>query len=173
MLMLSASCSQKETTTQEVRPQEWAQAVALGGVPNLHKVSEELYRSAQPSAEGMANLEKLGIRTVVNLRALSSDADEVGALSLKQEEIPILTWTPSDEVDEEFFEILERSPKPVLVHCKHGADRTGALCALYRVRKQEWSVENALAEMRGGGFGFHEIWGNLPRWVRTQAGSAR
>ena len=42
------------------RPASWAQPVKLEGVPNLHKVSDTLYRSAQPTAEGMKQLRKTG-----------------------------------------------------------------------------------------------------------------
>ena len=52
------------------RPAQWAEPIALEGVPNLHRISPTLYRSEQPTALGMKNLEKLGIRTVINLRAL-------------------------------------------------------------------------------------------------------
>ena len=50
------------------RPEKWAVPITCAGVPNLHKVSDKLYRSAQPTAEGMTNLVALGVKTVVNLR---------------------------------------------------------------------------------------------------------
>ncbi len=53
-----------------VRPVQWAEPVEMEGVSNLHRISPTLYRSEQPTALGMKNLEKLGIRTVINLRAL-------------------------------------------------------------------------------------------------------
>ena len=43
---------------------------------------------------------------------------------------------------------------PVLVHCKHGADRTGCIVALYRIVFQSWSKEAAIDEMHNGGYGF-------------------
>lgn len=43
------------------RPASWAQPVKLDGVPNLYRVNSNLYRSAQPTAEGMRNLTNLGI----------------------------------------------------------------------------------------------------------------
>ncbi len=42
---------------------------------------------------------------------------------------------------------------PVLMHCKHGSDRTGLVAAMYRVVVQGWSKEDALNEMTEGGFG--------------------
>lgn len=65
-----------------VRPEKWAKPMTCAGVPNLHKVSDKLYRSAQPAANGMTNLVALGIKTVVNLRDNHSDSDEIGDLPL-------------------------------------------------------------------------------------------
>ena len=73
------------------RPEKWAVPMTCAGVPNLHKVSDKLYRSAQPTAEGMTNLVALGIKTVVNLRDNHSDSDEIGGLPLKARRIEIFT----------------------------------------------------------------------------------
>ena len=59
------------------RPAHWAEPITLEGVPNLHRITPMLYRSEQPTALGMKNLEKLGIRTVINLRSFNDDDDEV------------------------------------------------------------------------------------------------
>jgi protein tyrosine/serine phosphatase len=137
------------------------------GLPNLHKVSEGLYRSAQPTAEGMALLKEMGIRTVVNLRSFHSDRDEIGETGLAYEHIYMKTWHPEDEEVVRFLQIVtDPARQPVLVHCQHGADRTGTMCALYRVAVQGWSKEEAVAEMTEGPFGFHGIHANLVAYVR-------
>jgi protein tyrosine/serine phosphatase len=56
---------------------------------------------------------------------------------------------------------------PVLVHCHHGSDRTGGLCAAYRIIVQDWTKKDAIQELTGGGFGFHTLWFNIPRWVEN------
>ena len=71
------------------RPEKWAVPITCAGVPNLHKVSDKLYRSAQPTAEGMTNIVALGVKTVVNLRDNHSDSDEIGYLPLKARRIEI------------------------------------------------------------------------------------
>ncbi len=150
-----------------VRPETWARPIELEGVPNLHRVSDDLYRSAQPTAEGMRNLEKLGIRTIVNLRSFHSDRDELRGTDLAYERLYVKAWHPEWKEAVRFLQIATDSRRtPVLVHCKHGADRTGAMCALYRIAVQGWTREEAVREMTEGGFGFHEIWDNLPEWVR-------
>ncbi len=148
------------------RPASWAQPVVLDGVPNLHQVSTNLYRSAQPTAEGMQNLKKRGVATVVNLRSFHSDRDDIGGTGLAYEHIYMKAWHPERKEIVRFLQIVT-DPKrtPVLVHCQHGADRTGTLCAMYRVAVQGWTKEEAIREMTQGGFGFHEVWKNLPSWI--------
>ncbi|HBD07594.1 MAG TPA: hypothetical protein DCZ69_04985, partial [Syntrophobacteraceae bacterium] len=53
VMLLGASASAKEV----IRNASWATPLNLEGVPNLHKISEDLYRSAQPNEVGMMNLE--------------------------------------------------------------------------------------------------------------------
>jgi protein tyrosine phosphatase (PTP) superfamily phosphohydrolase (DUF442 family) len=148
------------------RPAKWAQPIKVKGVPNLHKVSDTLYRSAQPSARGMKNLKALGITTVVNLRSLHSDRDELRGTGLAYEHIYMKAWHPEEKEAVRFLQIVtDRKRTPVLVHCQHGADRTGVMCALYRVTVEGWTKKAALEEMSKGGFGFHQIWINLPDWL--------
>lgn len=148
------------------RPKEWAEPITLEGVPNLHKVSDRLYRSAQPTAVGMENLKRLGIKTVVNLRSFHSDQKLLGDTGLASEAIPMYTWDISTAEAARFLRIVT-DPKrtPVLVHCQHGADRTGAMCATYRIAVEGWTKAKALREMTEGGFGFHAVWRNLIQWV--------
>ena len=149
------------------RPAKRAVPMTCVGAPNLHKVSEKLYRSAQPTAEGMTNLVALGIKTVVNLRDNHSDADEIGDLPLKARRIEIFTGNMKDKYVTEFLAILDdTNAVPVLVHCQHGADRTGTMCAMYRILREGWTVDDAIDEMKNGGFGYHSVWGNLPRYIR-------
>ena len=50
-----------------------AEPVQVEGVENSYKISDELYRSAQPDREGFTALQKLGIRSVLNLREYHKD----------------------------------------------------------------------------------------------------
>lgn len=148
------------------RPATWAHRLELPGVPNLHKVSNDLYRGAQPSAEGMEQLEKLGIKTVVNLRSLHSDRDEIADTGLGYEHIRMKTWNPETEDVVRFLKIITDSNRtPVFVHCYRGADRTGMMCAIYRITVQGWSKAEATEEMTKGGFGFYSGWEDLIDYV--------
>ncbi len=151
-----------------VRPAHWAEPIELAGVRNLHRITPMLYRSEQPTALGMKNLEKLGIRTVINLRAFNRDAEEVEGTALRTEHTKILTWRVDDRHVIEVMRMLKKTEHgPFLIHCAHGADRTGLMSAMYRMLEQNWSADEALAELTGGGYGYHTVWRNILRYVRS------
>jgi len=157
---------QRKTETIDAQ-KKWAERIELPGLPNLHKVSDDLYRGAQPTAEGMKQLEKLGVRTVVNLRSLHSDSDEIKGTGLTYEHIVMTPLNVDDKDVVRFLRIVsDSSQSPVFVHCQHGADRTGTMCAIYRIAVQGWNRDEAVEEMTKGGFGFHSIWQSLPDYIR-------
>jgi len=49
---------------------------------------------------------------------------------------------------------------------QYGADRTGTMCAIYRIAIEAWTKEEAVAEMTRGGFGYHGIWKNLVDYIQ-------
>ena len=156
------------TVPTSSRPAHWAEAITLEGVPNLHRLTPMLYRSEQPTALGMQNLEKLGIRTVINLRAFNDDDEEVKGTSLRTERVKILTWRIDDKHVIEVMRMLKKPENgPFLIHCQHGADRTGLMSAMYRILEQGWTPEDALKELVDGGYGYHSMWKNIVRYVQS------
>src|SRR5262245_61417869 len=150
------------------RPAHWAVPITLEGVPNLHRITPMLYRSEQPTALGMKNLEKLGIRTVINLRYFNNDKDEVKGTSLRTARTKILTWRIDDDHVIEVMRMLKQAEHgPFLIHCQHGADRTGLMSAMYRVLEQNWTIEDALKELQDGGYGYHSMWRNIPNYLKA------
>ena len=151
------------------RPKEWATPVALEGAPNLHQVEKNFFRSAQPDATGFKGLRTThGVRTVISLRSFNTDEQLAAGLDLKLEQIRINTWNIKRKDVVTALQDLRRASAdaPVLLHCQHGADRTGMITALYRILYQGWSKVAALDEMQNGMFGYHAVWGNIPRFIR-------
>ncbi|MBU1238155.1 dual specificity protein phosphatase family protein [Myxococcota bacterium] len=164
---VSSSSDESSRRGSSDRPGSWARELNRPGLPNLHRVSPVLYRSAQPTAEGMREAKRMGIKTVVNLRALHSDTDKLTGTGLFHEHIQVKAWHPEVEDVVRFLKIVnDPSKTPVLVHCQHGADRTGVMVAVYRVAVQGWSKKEAIREMKKGGYGYHRIWRNLPRFLK-------
>jgi tyrosine-protein phosphatase SIW14 len=149
------------------RPVQWATPVQLQGVANLYKVTDYLYRSEQPTEEGMKNLERLGIKTIINLRPLYSDSDEIKGTGLRVEELSVKVWHIEDaDVVRVLRIIRKRENGPFLIHCSHGADRVGVMIAMFRVVEQEWTKGDAIQEMLNGGYGFHPLWFLIPKYVK-------
>jgi protein tyrosine/serine phosphatase len=149
------------------RPAGWAVALDEPGLPNLHRVATGLMRGAQPTAEGVHRLEQLGIKTVISLRAFHDDDDQIAGTALAHERISFKSWHPEDEDVVRFLRLVtDPARQPVFVHCQHGADRTGMMCAIYRMVVQGWSADEAAREMVEGGYGFHAVWKDLVEYVR-------
>ena len=166
--VLAQEASASIPAAAAVRPVQWAEPVEMEGVSNLHRISPTLYRSEQPTALGMKNLERLGIRTIINLRAFNDDKDEVKGTSLRTERVKILTWRIDDKHVIEVMRMLKKAENgPFLIHCQHGADRTGLMSAMYRVLEQGWTPEDAPTELIDGGYGYHSMWKNIVRYVRS------
>ena len=123
---------------------DWATPIPLDGVPKLHRVARNFYRSAQPDARGFkALVEKYGVRTIVSLRAFHSDGPLTTGLPVRLYNFPMHTWHIEREDVVGALRALRGSTQhgPTLLHCQHGADRTGLITALYRIiLYQGWSV---------------------------------
>jgi protein tyrosine phosphatase (PTP) superfamily phosphohydrolase (DUF442 family) len=149
-----------------VRPSDWAQPVIGSELENWYKVDDRLYRSEQPSRAAFRAIENYGIRSVLNLRSHHSDTAEAQGTDLRLYRVEMHAGNVTTELILSALEIIRDEPGPILVHCWHGSDRTGAVVAAYRVVFQKWSREKAVDEMVNGGFGYHSTYGNLPDLIR-------
>ena len=141
-------------------------------MPNFGVVSERLYRGGQPENTGLAELRKLGVDIVVNLRdepdRIARERAMVEGLGMRYVSIPWQAWEgPNAEQVAQFLKLLrDNSDRKVFVHCRRGAERTGVFIATYRMAHENWSPDQALEEMEQ--FRFHGMWhGNLKRFVRA------
>jgi tyrosine-protein phosphatase SIW14 len=136
----------------------------LPGLPNFARVSDGLYRGAQPTVEGFAELKKMGVKTIVNLRSAHSDMELLEGLGLAYVDIPFKPWHPEEEDVLAFLKVVsDPRNSPVFVHCQHGADRTGTMVAIYRVAVEGWDMKEAMEELPN--FGFHAIWDDLKAFL--------
>ena len=147
-------------------------STSLFAGPNIHIdnfgiINPTYYRGAQPRGADFTDLSRLGIKTVIDLRAWHSDKDEVAGTGLKSVRFETEPWHADEEDVIKFRKVVsDTNNLPVFVHCKRGADRTGMMCAMYRVVVCDWTKEASIAEMKAGGFGFNPTWRNLVRYVK-------
>lgn len=133
------------------------------GIENFHQVDAHVFRGAQPSEEGFRYLANLGVKTVIDLR--ESDArsrkeeQQVTAAGMKYVNVPMTGLTPPTQVEvTTILGILENdSQGAVFVHCKRGADRTGAVIASYRIEHDGWDNSRALSEAKSDGMSFFQL----------------
>lgn len=124
---------------------------------NFHAVRQGvLYRSAQP---GKAELESAarrhGVKSVLNLRGAHVgepwyDGEIAAAreLGLAHYDYPISAkrFVTGQQI-REILDIVRQAPKPLLIHCKSGSDRTGLVAALYRYVETGESAAQADGEL--------------------------
>ncbi|MFZ6873560.1 dual specificity protein phosphatase family protein [Undibacterium sp. Di27W] len=152
-------------SAQDARPAEWATPVAEA--KNLYRVNQDFYRSAQLESKDAALLKSLGIKTIVSLRSFHSDDSLFKDSGIKLQRIGINTWSINDLNVITALRAIKAAEKegPVLLHCMHGADRTGLVTAMYRILYQTWTKEQALEELMKGGYGYHSMWKNIPEYL--------
>lgn len=132
-------------------------------LPNYDVVDENrLHRGGQPDELGLKELANRGIKTVISLR---KDRKQELTGPVHKVNIPFNPFKPRDKVVVDFLKVINNKKyHPVFIHCFHGADRTGTLCAIYRIVFQKWDKEQAIKEMKK--YGFHWWHSDLIDYVR-------
>lgn len=167
LLGLAVLCPLSARADAPARHADWS--VPVAEAQNLYRVTPTFYRSAQLQRSDVALLKSLGIRTVVNLRAFHSDDKWLKDSGIDMARVRINTWSIKDKDVVAALRTLREADKkgPVLLHCMHGADRTGLIVAMYRMIYQNWDKDKALDELTNGGYGYHAMWKNIPRYIRA------
>lgn len=154
--------------------QEISTAVKQLPIINFNKVNDELYRGARlQSAEGYQYLKSLGIKTIINLQGgdlhsklgkiigkiepgerpeiIEKEKETAFNIGMNFINTPLnslqeVTHEEDVAIDETLDFMNDPTYQPVYIHCEHGADRTGLLVALYRVKYEGMSVQDAHKE---------------------------
>ncbi len=152
LTLMAAFALPQAQADEAARPAQWAQPIAAQY--NLYQMSPTLYRSALPDSEAQALLDKLKIGTVINFLKEPDDT-WLKTPGVVQVQLPYRTNHVDDADVLTALRAIQSAQArgPVLMHCKHGSDRTGLMSAMYRVVVEGWSKEDALKEMTQGGFG--------------------
>jgi len=151
-LALLAGCS-------SVQPIQQPAPGPSHGPPNFALVAPGVYRGGQPSTDAQwQRLKALGIRWIVKLNTEIEGSDQAPAgVYVVTLPIPWENQTvarPSPAALRTAIRVMADSATndAVYVHCEHGQDRTGLVCAMYRVLVQHWTPDQAEAEMLAMGF---------------------
>jgi len=114
---------------------------------NFHKVDENVYRSAQLYFFNMPYyIEKYNIRTIINLKP---KIDKYEKKFVKENNITYIHFVLSDSKEvsldkmKQLSKLIKEAPKPVLIHCFAGADRTSLATAIYLYDINNSNYKNA------------------------------
>jgi len=151
------------------RPTFATPLASLPGLTNVARVAPGIYRGSAPGAKGLDSLRKLGIRTVVNLRHYHGvrEAQACRGRGIDYVRIALASRdAPRDRDVRRFLELVaDPARHPVYFHCWRGKDRTGVMCAAYRIVCCGWGVDEALSEMKA--FGFFHGWRRLRAYAES------
>ncbi len=130
-------------------------AIQLTG--NFHEVrAGELFRSAQPSGAMIETFAaEYGGRSVINLRGAAPGApwyEEERAASRDLGLVHIDFAMSAEryfppERAEQLIEVMKNAPKPLLIHCRSGSDRTGLASMLYLMALTDVGEDRAEREL--------------------------
>ena len=133
----------------------WAGYLRLTG--NFHPVSDgAVYRSGQLSgAQFDSRIRQNHIRTIINLRGNNAGSpwydDEIKASAnagVQHIDFPISAGRELTEDQlSQLAALLRKSPRPVLIHCEAGSDRSGLASAFYKLWVERRSAEEAGAQL--------------------------
>jgi tyrosine-protein phosphatase SIW14 len=169
--LLLAGCATRPTTTPT---HHWRQPSdhRIVGVTNFGEVSPYIWRGGQPTDEGFRNLERAGVKTILNLRSDHDDLASLRKTKLKYLRIPMRAWDPEQgglaqiTLVMTILDRLRRDPqsRPVFIHCAGGKDRTGYIVATYRILFENWTADEAIEEMFD--YRFNRLWFRNPVFLR-------
>lgn len=164
LILTTSVCAQDGLSQRHI---EWATPVKKS--LNLFQVNTNFYRSEQMQQKDIDFLHQLGIKTVVSLRAFHDDHQLLERTGITTKRVRFYTWRVKDKEVIEALRLIRDSEKlgPVLLHCQHGADRTGLVTAMYRMVYQGWDRHKAIQELKDGGYGYHAMWKNIVKYLMT------
>jgi tyrosine-protein phosphatase SIW14 len=140
--------------------------IGVPGLKNFGVIKEgQVYRSAQPTNN--AHLQQpIAFKSILNLR--EEDEKDFGPdIQIFNWPLNVFSYIATEEFDKILTLITQEMYQPLLIHCLQGHDRTGVICACYRMAIDSWTLEEAKEEMDT--YGYNPLWFMLTEAVEHYA----
>jgi len=133
----------------------WAQVSkpTVAGVTNFARLESTIACAGATTQAGVAEVKKLGYKTIINLRQASEAGAEVDAEAaaaktegVKYFHLPVNSASPDPAVVDQFLSAVgDPANQPVFVHCASG-NRAAALWMIKRLVVDGWDADRASTE---------------------------
>ena len=138
-----------QSTAQSIVPPK---PVQTKGMENVFQLSDRLYSGSAPEGdEGFAQLQKLGIKTVISVDGSKPDVELAHKYGLRYVHLPHGYDGIGTNVQAELIKAAQVSPGPIFIHCHHGKHRGPTAAAVICMANEGWSSAQADAWLKTAG----------------------
>ncbi|MEO8352646.1 MAG: sulfur transferase domain-containing protein [Chthoniobacteraceae bacterium] len=129
-----------------------ATGLEMLGLHNVFRLTESIYSGSQPDdPKALAELVKLGIKTIVSVDGSRPNADAAATLGLRYVHLPIGYDGISPERMVQLVRVVQTVEGPIYVHCHHGKHRGPAAAAVMCEAISKWNTAQAEEWLREAG----------------------
>lgn len=137
------------------------------GIPNFRVMENGVYRGGQPTKEGWSYLRSLGVYNDIKLNLESKEEEyKEGPIFIYEVPVTLCQQIGLTPMPYNFGLSYKSDIGGTYIHCEHGQDRTGLFVAMWRMRVDGWTKQQAEDEMLKNGFhkslrGLWSYWKNI------------
>lgn len=121
---------------------------------NRHRISKDVWRSAQPAPHHVGWLARRGVKTIINLRGEQSfgtrwlEQQACARHSIALVDLELKSRAPPTKAQlRAMRDVLKAVDYPILVHCKSGADRAGIMSVIVRHERDGVPISEAKKQL--------------------------
>ena len=117
---------------------------------NMHQIAPGVWRSNHPTPDRFEKLAAQGIKTIVSLRGNTTapwallEAEACANLGITLKTVALQSRVAPQKAElQRLIALFRQAEKPLLFHCKSGADRAGLASAIYLMVIENHAVADA------------------------------
>lgn len=152
LALASCSAQNEEMASDAPRTPVEARGVASDSLHNVIEIVPGVYSGSGPASEAdFAELERLGVRSIVSVDGAAPAIDLARAHTMRYAHIPIAYGGVEPQEGDALARAIRDLPRPIYVHCHHGLHRGPAAAAVGLICTGELSNERGLEFLRLAG----------------------